>query len=155
MDGGAKPSLGSIGFVLASADKGNPIVTCWGQPAGINPQSYCSEICSLLATVCLLCLLVEFFNARIHPPKVVKNTFKIYTDSKSMPKKLERMDEYPSAPLKMVLAPDWDVLQAVYNELKCNKLSIGLKATKTTILTLFFQFLYNSMYMQMNLLPKV
>ena len=35
-----------------------------------------------------------------------------------MLKKLERMDEYPSAPLKMVLAPDWDVLQAVYNELK-------------------------------------
>ena len=35
-----------------------------------------------------------------------------------MLKKLERMDEYPSAPLKMVLAPDWDVLQAVFNELK-------------------------------------
>ena len=35
-----------------------------------------------------------------------------------MLKKLERMAEYPSAPLKMVLAPDWDVLQAVFNELK-------------------------------------
>ena len=35
-----------------------------------------------------------------------------------MMKKLERMAEYPSAPLKMVLAPDWDVLQAVFNELK-------------------------------------
>ena len=35
-----------------------------------------------------------------------------------MLKKLQRMDEYPSAPLKMILAPDWDVLQAVYNELK-------------------------------------
>ena len=36
-DGGAKPSRGSIGFVLASADTGDPIVTCWGQPAGIDP----------------------------------------------------------------------------------------------------------------------
>ena len=35
-----------------------------------------------------------------------------------MLKKLKRMDEYPSAPLKMVLPPDWDVLQAVFNELK-------------------------------------
>ena len=33
-------------------------------------------------------------------------------------KKLERMNEYSSAPLKMVLALDWDVLQAVYNKLK-------------------------------------
>ena len=40
LDGGAKPSHGSIGFVIVSADTGNPIVTCWGQPAGINPQSY-------------------------------------------------------------------------------------------------------------------
>ena len=35
-----------------------------------------------------------------------------------MLKKLKRMDKYTSAPLKMVLAPNWDVLQAVFNELK-------------------------------------
>ena len=115
---GAKPSHGSIGFVIAFADTGNPIVTCLGQPAGIDPQFYSSEIYSLLATVCLLRFLVEFFDARIHPSKVIKNTFKIYTDSKSMLKKLERMNEYPSALLKMVLTPDWVGLQAVYNELK-------------------------------------
>ena len=39
LDGGAKPSCGLIGFVIASADTGDPIVTCWGQPAGIDPQS--------------------------------------------------------------------------------------------------------------------
>ena len=50
-NGSAKPSNGSIGFVIAFADKGDPIITCWGQPAGIDPQSYCSEICSLLAAV--------------------------------------------------------------------------------------------------------
>ena len=71
-----------------------------------------------MAAVQLLRLPVEFFDAHIHPPKVINNTFKIYTDSKSMLKKLKRMDEYPSAPLKMILAPEWDVLQAVYNKLK-------------------------------------
>ena len=35
-----------------------------------------------------------------------------------MLKKLQRMDEYHLALLKMILAPDWDVLQAVHNKLK-------------------------------------
>lgn len=35
-----------------------------------------------------------------------------------MLKKLQIMDEYPLVPLKMILAPDWDVFQALYNELK-------------------------------------
>ena len=35
-----------------------------------------------------------------------------------MLKKLQRMNEYPLAPLKMILAPDWDVLQALHNKLK-------------------------------------
>ena len=35
-----------------------------------------------------------------------------------MLKKLQRIDEYPLASLKMILAPDWDVLQAIHNELK-------------------------------------
>ena len=118
LDGGAKPSRGSIGFVIASADTGDPIVICWGQPVGIDPQSYLSEICSLLAAVQLLRLLMEFYNTHIHPPKVINNTFMIYTDSKSMLKKLERMDQYPLAPLKMILAPDWYFLHVVYNELK-------------------------------------
>ena len=117
-DGGATRSCGSIGFVIASADLGNPIVTCWGQPAGIDPQSYWSEVCALLAVIYLICLLVEYYDKRIDPPNIIHNAFKIYTDSKSMLKKLERMDKYPSAPLKMVLAPNWDVLQAVFNELK-------------------------------------
>ena len=61
---------------------------------------------------------MEFYDARIYPPKAINNTFKIYIDSKSMLKNLQRMDEYPLAPLKILLAPDWDVLQAVHNKLK-------------------------------------
>ena len=34
-----------------------------------------------------------------------------------MTTKLARMDEYPSAPLKMILHADWDVLSALYKEL--------------------------------------
>ena len=50
-DGSAKPFCGSICFVIASVDTGNCIIMCWRQPAGIDPQSYPSEICSLLAAV--------------------------------------------------------------------------------------------------------
>ena len=32
--------------------------------------------------------------------------------------KLQRIDEYPLAPLKMILAPDWDVPQALNHKLK-------------------------------------
>ena len=32
--------------------------------------------------------------------------------------KKNRMNEYLLAPLKMLLAPDWNVLQAVHNKLK-------------------------------------
>ena len=39
-------------------------------------------------------------------------------DSQSMLRKLQRMDEYPLAPLKMIPSPDWDVLQVLHNELK-------------------------------------
>ena len=106
LDGGATRSRGLIGFVIASAKSGDPIVTCWGQPAGINPQSYRSEVCALLAAVCLIRLLVEHYDEHICTPNIIHNAFKIYTDSKSMLKKLERMDEYPSAPLKMILAPN-------------------------------------------------
>ena len=92
-DGSAKPSQGSIGFALAFTDTGNRIVTYWGQPAGIDLQSYRSKICSLLAAVQLLRLIVEFNNVKANSSKIVSNIFKIYKDSQSMLKKLQRMNE--------------------------------------------------------------
>ena len=36
---GALNSIGSIGFLITD-DEGNPFVRCYGQPAGLNPQSF-------------------------------------------------------------------------------------------------------------------
>ena len=35
-----------------------------------------------------------------------------------METKIAEMDKYPSAPVKMTLDPDWDVLSALYRELQ-------------------------------------
>ena len=35
-----------------------------------------------------------------------------------MQKKIANVDKYPSAPVKMILHPDWDVLSALYRELQ-------------------------------------
>ena len=83
-DGDTRPPQGSIGFILASTDTGNRIIICWGQPTGIDLQSYCSEICSFLVAVRLLHLLVEFYDTRDNLSKVITNIFKIHTDSQSM-----------------------------------------------------------------------
>ena len=59
-DGGAKPKQGSIGFVIARDHNGERFFESYGQPAGIEPQSFRSEICSLLAAIRFLQLLVKY-----------------------------------------------------------------------------------------------
>jgi hypothetical protein len=49
-DGGAFQFKGSLGFILAD-DDANILVTCFGQPAGHDPLSFWSEICTFLAAV--------------------------------------------------------------------------------------------------------
>ena len=39
-NGGAIPSKGSIGFVIAKLHDGESFLRCYGQPAVINPQSF-------------------------------------------------------------------------------------------------------------------
>ena len=54
-DGGAiqELGLGSLGFLITDS-KGNPFITCYGQPAGYEPKSYRCEICAALAAVQLI-----------------------------------------------------------------------------------------------------
>lgn len=88
-DGGAKPLRGLIWFIIDSTDTVDWIVTCWGQPVGIDPQSYCIEICSLLAAIYLLRLLMEYYDNWSESSKVITNTFKMHRYSKHVEETLE------------------------------------------------------------------
>lgn len=116
-DGGAIPNQALIGFVIAD-DQGNIFVTCWGQPSRYDPQSFRSKVCSTLAALRLIKFYCEYFRTITGETKCIKNKFEIITDSESMQKKIANMDKYPSAPVKMILHPDWDVLSALYRELQ-------------------------------------
>jgi hypothetical protein len=61
-DGGAIPMKGSIGFVIADED-GDILLTCFGQPAGNNPLSFRSKICSFLAAIRLVTLLNQYYDS--------------------------------------------------------------------------------------------
>ena len=49
-DGVAAARKESLGFLMTD-DKGNPFIRCYRQPAGMNPQSFRSEICAALAAL--------------------------------------------------------------------------------------------------------
>ena len=51
---------GSLGFLITD-DEGNPFIRCYGQPAGMNPQSFRSELCVALAALRLLYLYIRYF----------------------------------------------------------------------------------------------
>jgi len=117
-DGGAKSKKGSIRFVIAKAHDGDRYFQSYGQPGGIEPQSFRSKVCSLLAVVHFLQLLVKYNNFLHNTTKEIRSEFEIYTDSSSMVTKLNCMNEYPLATLKMTLHADWDVLSALHTALK-------------------------------------
>jgi hypothetical protein len=117
-DGGATPMKGSLGFVIADED-GNILLTCFGQPAGNNPLSFRSEICSFLAAVRLVTLLNEYYDNIIPCKEPARSKIQVYTDSLSMIKKLKAYGKYPTAPLTTtVLDSEWDVLSALHHTLQ-------------------------------------
>ena len=59
-DGDAKPKQGSIGFIIVQAQDRERYFQSYGQPAGIEPQSFWYKICSLLAAVRFLQFLVKY-----------------------------------------------------------------------------------------------
>ena len=80
---------GSLG-ILITDDEGNPFIRCYGQPAGMNPQSFRSELCAALAALRLLYLYIEYFDQRLKGKILSKQiNIQIYTDSESMIKKLK------------------------------------------------------------------
>jgi hypothetical protein len=116
-DGGAIPLKESLGFVI-SDEEGTILIKCFGQPSGIDPLSFRSEICALLAATRFITYLVKYYDERIQCDEPTRSKIQIYTDSLSMMKKLKAYDEYPTAPLRTVLDSEWDVLSALHRALK-------------------------------------
>ena len=105
-DGGAAACKESLGFLITDA-KGNPFIRCYGQPAGMNPQSFRSEICAALAALKLLYLYIKYFDERHNGETLSKQiNLHIYTDSESMIKKLNAIREYSTAKYKMAMHPE-------------------------------------------------
>jgi hypothetical protein len=117
-DGGAVSLKGSIGFVFAD-ENGTVLLTCFGQPSGNNPLSFWSEICAFLAAIRLVTLITEYYDKKLQRQEdATRSKIHVYTDSRSMIKKLAAYEEYPTAPLSTVLDSEWDVLSALHRALQ-------------------------------------
>ena len=117
-DGGSIPHQRLLCFLVVKEDE-TCLFTCYGQPTGIDPHSYRSKICALLADSRILRLLVEYYDMHICNKKKIKAHIKLITDHKSTLTKIKSMNKYTSAPMKVTMHPKWDVLYALYDELKC------------------------------------
>ena len=81
---GTERGKGSLGFLITD-DEGNPFIRCYGQPAGMNPQSFRSELCAALAALRLLHLYIKFFDEQYGGTMLSQQlNLQIYTDSESM-----------------------------------------------------------------------
>ena len=60
-DGGAIEYKGPLGFLMTTSD-GTVLLTCFGQPAGLDPLSFRSEACTFLATTCLIFLIAKHYD---------------------------------------------------------------------------------------------
>jgi hypothetical protein len=77
-------------------------------------------------------LLIQYYDEILHCEEPARSKIQVYTDSRSMVKKLKAYDEHPTASLAAVLDSEWDVLSA---------LSIALKAGSGWICKRCFQFI--------------
>ena len=60
-DGGAIKYKGSIGFVMTTSD-GTVLLSCFGQPAGLDPLSFRSKACAFLAATRLIFLIAQNYD---------------------------------------------------------------------------------------------
>ena len=110
-------NIGSIGFIITD-ETGSPFIRCYGQPAGLHPQSFRSEICAALAALRLLNLYTRYYDGITEGATLTEiPNIEIYTDSQSMLDKLEAIGKYPTAKFKMTMHPEYDVLLALHSEL--------------------------------------
>ena len=110
--GGAIKYKGSIGFVLTTSD-GTVLLSCFGQPAGLDLLSFRSEACVFLAATRLIIIIAQHYDKLITNAIDISCKMHLYTDSLSMIKKLKSMDAYPTNHLKYVMDSEWDILQAL------------------------------------------
>jgi hypothetical protein len=94
------------------------MATCFGQPAGHDPLSFCSEICAFLAAVTFITTLIKYYDTSLQCTEKVRGKFQFYTDSLSMLTKSKAFDSYPTASLQTVLHSEWGVMSALHRALK-------------------------------------
>ena len=116
-DGGVIKYKGSLGFVMTTSD-GTVVLFCFRQPAGLDPLSFRSEACAVLAATRLIFLIAQHYDELITNAIDISCKIHLYTNSLSMIKKLNLMDAYPTACLKYVMDSEWDILQALRTLIK-------------------------------------
>ena len=126
-DGGVASTIGSLGIVL-SDDQLNRFCHTWGQASGLNMDSFRTEICAALAATRFLQIYYEHWTTITMDPTIeeidqvqatdrIIASINIITDSASMIRKLDKMNEYPGAARSMVMDADFDVLYALHKQL--------------------------------------
>ena len=111
-DGGGIQYKGSLGFVMTASNE-TILLSCFRQPTGLDPLSFCSEACTTLVATRLIFLIAQHYDKLITDAIDIPCKIHLYTDSLSMIKKLNSMDAYPTAHLKYVMDSEWDILQAL------------------------------------------
>ena len=101
-DGGVIKYRGSLGFVMTTSDE-TVLLSRFGQPAGLDPLSFCSEACSFLIATRLIFLIAQHYDELITNAIDISCKIHLYTDSLSMIKELNSMHAYPTAHLKYVI----------------------------------------------------
>ena len=116
-DRGAIKYKGSIVFVNTTSN-GTILLSCFGQPAGLDPLSFRSEACAFLAATRLIFLIAQHYDELITDAIDTSCKIHLYTNSLSMIKKLNSMDAYPTGHLKYVMDSEWNILQALRTLMK-------------------------------------
>ena len=76
-------------------------------------------------------MIEDYYDTTLSCNEPARSKVQVHTDSLSMIKKLKAYNEYPTAPLKMVLHSDWDVLLALHRALKCFKTKTKISWVKS------------------------
>ena len=112
-DGGAKPFKGSIGFVITDSTH-KVLLSCYGRTAGHDPLSFRTKARAFLAALRILFMIAKYHKEEPTESIAINTQITLFTDSESMMKKLTAMNKYPTAHLRCVMDPEWDVLQVIH-----------------------------------------
>ena len=106
-DGGVAFEVGSLGIVF-SDDQLNRFCHTWGQASGLTMDSFRTKVCAALAATRFLQIYYKHWNSittdqpmeetdQAQTTNRIIASINIITDSASMIRKLDKMNEYPGA----------------------------------------------------------